>query len=238
MAPPSFAKLIADGTVVPDEGKGPYDLASYHANITGKYRGYKDVKGYDEWFDKNKKIMETYTSWETINLEKADAADPEAGAAVDPEYMFSYGTINGRGLNMATLRPKVIEAQKLMKEGYEGAFKTACSKPNASEAIERIKTLPEKKDQVHQPGGTALDLIKFYKGALGAIGELWTFGQKAIDASGEEDVAASWSIKKARTQRSYCSTHPNPIVGVPLSLSRTQTRARTRTRTLTRTSHM
>ena len=52
-APPSFAKLIADGTVVPDEGKGPYDLASYHANITGKYRGYKDEKGYDEWSDKN-----------------------------------------------------------------------------------------------------------------------------------------------------------------------------------------
>ena len=54
---------------------------------------------------------------------------------------------------------------------------------------------------MHQPGGTTLDLIEFYKGALGAIGELWTFGQEAVEASGEPGVAASWSIKKARTQR-------------------------------------
>ena len=210
-APPSFAKLIADGTVVPDEGKGPYDLASYHANITGAHRGYKVVVGYNEWHAKNKEIMATYKSWETIDLEADDA--------VDPEYLFTHSVMNGFGGDMQALRPKVIEAQRGMKEGYEGAFKEACSKPNACEAIERIKTLPEKKDQVmHQPGGTALDLIEFYKGALGAIGELWTFGQKAIQASGEEDVAASWSIKKARTQRCYRSTHPNPIVGIPLRL--------------------
>ena len=91
MAPPSFAKLIADGTVVPDESKGPYDLASYHANITGAHRGYKDKAGYDEWFKKNKEIMATYTRWATIDL--------EADAAVDPEYMFTYGTINGMGVS-------------------------------------------------------------------------------------------------------------------------------------------
>ena len=56
-APPSFAKLIADGTVVPDEGKGPYDLASYHSNITGKHRGYKAGAGFDEWYAENKEIM-------------------------------------------------------------------------------------------------------------------------------------------------------------------------------------
>ena len=32
--PPSFAALIAAGTVVPDEHDGPYALRSYHANVT------------------------------------------------------------------------------------------------------------------------------------------------------------------------------------------------------------
>ena len=33
--PPSFAALIAAGTVVPDEHDGPYALGSYHDNVTG-----------------------------------------------------------------------------------------------------------------------------------------------------------------------------------------------------------
>ena len=33
--PPSFAALIAAGTVVPDEHDGPYALSSYHRNVTG-----------------------------------------------------------------------------------------------------------------------------------------------------------------------------------------------------------
>ena len=37
--PPSFAALIAAGTVVPDEHDGPYALRSYHRNVTGKWRG-------------------------------------------------------------------------------------------------------------------------------------------------------------------------------------------------------
>ena len=48
--PPSFAALIAAGTVVPDERDGPYALSSYHANITGKGRGYiKADAAWEEW---------------------------------------------------------------------------------------------------------------------------------------------------------------------------------------------
>ena len=35
-----------------------------------------------------------------------------------------------------------------------------------------------------------------YKGALGAVGELWEYGQQAIVGSGEAGVAASWGLKK------------------------------------------
>ena len=55
--PPSFAKLIAAGTVVPDEHRGPYALGSYHANVSGAHRGYKAQESYDEWFTTNKAIM-------------------------------------------------------------------------------------------------------------------------------------------------------------------------------------
>ena len=56
-APPRNAELVADGTVVPDEKEGPYDLASYHSNITGKHRGYKAGAGFDEWYAENKETM-------------------------------------------------------------------------------------------------------------------------------------------------------------------------------------
>ena len=61
--PPSFAKLIAAGTVVPDEGEGPYALDSYHANVTGKGRGYTHVAGRREWFATNKATMARQRSW-------------------------------------------------------------------------------------------------------------------------------------------------------------------------------
>ena len=61
--PPSFAVLIAAGTVVPDEREGPYALGSYHANVTGKGRGYTHVAGRREWFATNKAIMARQRSW-------------------------------------------------------------------------------------------------------------------------------------------------------------------------------
>ena len=75
-APPSFAALIDAGTVVPDEHDGPYALSSYHANVTGRHRGYKAEAGYNAWFATNKAIMARQTSWATIDFEAEDAVDP------------------------------------------------------------------------------------------------------------------------------------------------------------------
>ena len=61
--PPSFAVLIDAGTVVPDERDGPYALGSYHAKVTGEFRGYKSRKGWDEWDAINETIMARQTSW-------------------------------------------------------------------------------------------------------------------------------------------------------------------------------
>ena len=79
--PPSFAALIAAGTVVPDEHDGPYALGSYHDNVTGAWRGYKGGAGYDAWFATNEAIMARQTSWATIDFEAEDAIDPEYEAA-------------------------------------------------------------------------------------------------------------------------------------------------------------
>ena len=115
--PPSFAALIAAGKVVPDEREGPYVLGSYHANVTGGSRGYKGKEGRVEWHATNKAIMALQTSWATIDF--------EAENAVDPEFMFNHGLINGGGLSMQELRPTVIKAQAAMKTGYGGAFESA-----------------------------------------------------------------------------------------------------------------
>ena len=58
--------------------------------------------------------------------------------------MFAYGAIPGEdgGVSMKELRPTVIKAQAAMKEGYDGAFESARSKPGAAEVYERIAALP------------------------------------------------------------------------------------------------
>ena len=191
-APPSFAVLIAAGTVVPDQREGPYFLGSYHANVTGGHRGFKDAASFDEWMATNEAIMALQTSWATIDF--------EAENAVDPGYMFAYGVINGGGLQMSELRQVVIRAQQGMEKGYNKAFKAARGKPGAAQVYKRIAALPEKRSKMlqPQPGGAQLDLIGLYKGALGALGELWEYGQQAVVESGEASVPASWSLKKAR----------------------------------------
>ena len=188
--PPSFAELIAAGKVVPDQLEGPYKFASYHANITGRHRGFKDKASFDEWIATNEAIMAKQKSWATIDF--------EAENAVDPVYMFNYGTIKGEGLQMSKLRKVVIRAKKAMKKAYEKAYVKAYHKQGAAEVYQRIAVVPEKLDWVHQPDGSQLDLIGLYKGALGALGELWKYGQQVVDESGEEGVAVSWSLKKAR----------------------------------------
>ena len=108
---------------------------------------------------------------------------------------------------MAKLRPTVIAAQAAMKKGYGAAFNAARGKRGAAKVYKRVAALPEKSGKVQQPGGAQLDLVGLYKGALGAVGELWEYGQRAIAASGEAGVAASWGIKKV------CA--PSPAVRCP-----------------------
>ena len=200
--PPSFAALIAAGTVVPDECDGPYVLGSYHANVSGEFRGYKAQEGIDEWMDTNGAIMARQKSWATIDF--------EAENAVDPEYMFSHGAINDEGVDMEELRPIVTKAQAAMKKGYSKAFKAARGKPGAAEVYKRIAALPEKIGKVRQPGGEQLDLIGLYKGALGAVGELWEYGQQTIVGSGEAGVTASWGLKKVLGPSLLCSSYCAP----------------------------
>ena len=160
------------------------------------------MEGRAEWHATNKAIMTLQTSWATIDI--------EAENAVDPDYMFSFGTINGKGVNMHELRPTVIEAQAAMKAGYSAAFEAARGKPGAAEVYERIEALPEKSGKVRQPGGEQLDLIGLYKGALGAVGELWEYGQQTIVGSGEAGVTASWGLKKVLGPSLLCSSYCAP----------------------------
>ena len=91
-----------------------------------------------------------------------------------------------------------------MKAGYGAAFESARSKQGAAAGFDRITALTEISGKVQQPAGAQLDLVGLYKGALGAVGELWEYGQRAIAASREAGVAASWGIKKV------CAPSPLP----------------------------
>ena len=186
-APPAaeFLRLIKEGRVVPDEAAGPYALASYHANVTGAHRGYKDRAGYDAWHAKGKAAMLTFRSWAELNWTK-----------VDPEFAIHYGTINGRGLPMREIRPTIIAARKAMNETYSAAFEAARKPPGAAEVFASIAALPEKTGKVRQPGGTSLDLLGLYRGALAALPGLWRLAGAIAEASGEAGVHASWGVKK------------------------------------------
>ena len=210
-APPSFATLIAEGNVVPDEFDGPYVHNSYHANVTGEERGYRFKAGRDEWKKNNRENLAKLDDWSSIDPEYLD----EYG--IDPDYMFSYGTINGKSVNMQELRPEVIAAKQEMRACYDEAFKGAREKFGAAEVFGRILALPEKRGTMQQPGGEQLDIIGLYKGALGALEHLWQYGQQALEVSGEAAgpralVSAAWGIKKA----------PSMPVTLTIYLSRTK----------------
>jgi len=194
-APPSFATLIAEGNVVPDEFDGPYVPDSYHANVTGEERGYRFKAGREEWKNINRANLAKLDDWSAMDPEYLD----EYG--IDPDYMFSYGTINGKSVNMQELRPEVIAAKQAMRACYDEAFNAARAKFGASEVFVRILALPEITTTPRQPGGEQLDILGLYKGALGAIEELWQYGQQVLEASGEAAgpralVSSAWSIKK------------------------------------------
>ena len=49
-----------------------------------------------------------------------------------------------------------------------------------------------------QPEGKEMTIQQLYAGALGAIGDLWSYGVSVVEASGEPGAHLSWGIKKAQ----------------------------------------
>ena len=189
-APPDFAELIRLGLVLPDELLGPYVLSRYHKVWQGATRGFFDPAAEDEWFNSNVEKMKKWTSWATIDWDHPDAPDPD--------FALMYGAINGEGVDMQELRPRIVEAQKEMVRVYTAALERAMAKPGAAAAFEKIKKLKERRSKEHQPGGKKLDILGLFEGALGAIGELWAYGLEVREASGERDAGLSWGIKKTQ----------------------------------------
>ena len=97
---------------------------------------------------------------------------------------------------MREIRPTIIAARKAMNETYSAAFEAARKPPGAAEVFASIAALPEKTGKVRQPGGTSLDLLGLYRGALAALPGLWRLAGAIAEASGEAGVHASWGVKK------------------------------------------
>ena len=89
-----FNKLLDEGRVLPCEHYGPYNAEKFHNNTTGRYRGYCD----GATFDADQACYETsvakQTGWADIDTSIKD---------FNAEYLFFYGEINGRGLDMKQL---------------------------------------------------------------------------------------------------------------------------------------
>ena len=84
----------------------------------------------------------------------------------DPDFMFQFGAIGGKGIDMERLRPVVIKAQALMKSQYDAAFEAACRLPGSADIFEALKALPEYAEKVRQPEGPHMGILQLY-GALG-----------------------------------------------------------------------
>ena len=186
-----ITRLVGAGTVIPDEKEGPYAVDSYHSNTKGKDRCYKNRGGEAAWHLENYERFAKETDWGTIHFETN---------GVDPDWMFSFGEIDGKPVQMWKLRPVVKRAQEAMAQEYGAAYvKARGAAPGAAAALDRIEALeelPQKK--ASQPGGTSLTIIGLYKGALSSVERLWNFGKDAVNASGEEGVVLEWRIKKVR----------------------------------------
>ena len=186
-APPDFSSLIKKGKVLPDEEQGPYAFDRYHTNDRGADRGFfENPGGNKKWRDSNTEKLKKWPSLAAIDWDHPDAPDPD--------FALQHFTLAGMKLRMDELRPKIIEAQSGMKELYTKAFDEAFA--GAGPTLEKIKQL--KKDgpkKERQPGGKDLDIFGLFKGALGAIGELWAYGLEVREASGEHDAELSWGLK-------------------------------------------
>ena len=207
-APPDFSPLIKQNLVLPDELEGPYVLSKYHKNWRGRGRGFFEEAGEDKWGDSNREKMKKWESWGSIDWDHPDAPDPD--------FALESGSVGGKGLNIKELRPSIIAAQREMVQVYTAAFERAVAKPGAAAAFEKITQLEERRNKERQPGGRDLDIFGLFKGALGAIGELWAYGLEVREASGEHDAGLSWGIKKAVRTRCWhtlrCDTLSHAVV--------------------------
>ena len=187
--PPTWLELlIKAGTVVPDEGEGPYALDMYHSNVTGLSRGYKEREGHEAWFVRNEALLARHTSWESI--------EPETMGGMDVEWLLAFGTIDNLALPVDQFRPRVIDARSRLRLVFLRAYEKARTAPGAAAAIARIAKLRDKMGGLVQPGGKELTVLELYQGALSAAPALWRLGERAVEASGEQDVWLSWAIKQ------------------------------------------
>ena len=156
-------------------------------NFCSAGRGFFDGgQGYHKWLDSNTAKLKKWPSVVAIDWDHPDAPDPD--------FALAYCHLAGMKLDMAELRPEIVKAQDGMKHLYSQAFDEAFA--GAGPTLEKIKQL--KKDgpkKEHQPGGKDLDIFGLFKGALGAIGELWAYGLQVREASGEHDAELSWGLK-------------------------------------------
>ena len=90
------------------------------AMSTHRYNRFK--AGREEWRNINRANLAKLDEWSAMDPEYLD----EYG--IDPDYMFSYGTINGKSVNMQELRPEVIAAKQAMRACYDEAFNAARAK--------------------------------------------------------------------------------------------------------------
>ena len=189
-APPNFKEQIVKGHVLPDELEGPHMIKRYHCNWRGGGRGFfYGHDGHEEWIETNTEKLKKWKSLATVDWDHPDAPDPD--------FALVYCHLAGLKLDMNELRPRIVEAQKEIVEVRRAALERAMAKPGAAAAFEKIEQLKERRKQEHQPGGRGLDIIGLFKGALGAICELWAYGLAVRKASGERDAELSWDIKKA-----------------------------------------
>ena len=210
-APPDFSSLIKENLVLPDEDEGPYAFDRYHMNYRGANRGFFDNRnpgGARMWRDSNLEKLKKWPSLAAVDWDHTDAPDPD--------YLLNeFNMINGNGLFMSKLRPEIVKMQGGMKAAYGEAFEQAFA--GAGPTLEKIKKL--KKDgpkKERQPRGKDLNISRLFKGALGAIGELWAYGLEVREASGEHDAGLSWGIKKAVRTRCWhtlrCDTLSHAVV--------------------------
>ena len=184
----AFKELIASDKVVVDQETGHEHLDRYHNNVTGTGRGWCRKASEREWIAANRKVMEKYSDWQEIDFESPEAPDPD--------FMFQFGAIRGKGIDMEKMRPMVVEAQKRMIGQYSDAFAKAESAPGAKKIFDAIRAAEDRTTKVVQPQGKNMTIIELYKGALGAATGLWDLGEQAVKSSGESEVHLTWGIKK------------------------------------------